>query len=160
MMGVREATFSADPSSPPCATMSIGDVIGAYVAMTGVKLADLQGQVKTAAIARPRHELMYILRQLTAESQSAIGSYLGGRDMATVHAGVANVADRIAADPDYRKAIADLVARIRSAQFRPDPVADWRQLAALSVLRDPHLTDAEARKAAQQLLLGEAPHGA
>ncbi|WP_395543744.1 helix-turn-helix domain-containing protein [Neotabrizicola sp. sgz301269] len=71
-------------------------VLGRYCAMTGATRTALAGSDKTREITMLRHEAMWLMRQLTSASQEAIGRHFGDRDMATVHAGIARVADPVA----------------------------------------------------------------
>lgn len=130
-------------------------IILGFCRQNGVQLQDLAGPSKTRAITQLRHELMYLLRQLTVLSQSDIGRHLGGRDMATVHEGIAKVADRMAADRDYRDRLRDMRdGLIRATLFAgADPTSKVSLRVALSILTSKDLTDAEARQAAAEVLL-------
>lgn len=130
-------------------------IMSAFCALNRVQLEDLAGPSKTQAITRLRHELMYLMRQLTVLSQSDIGRHLGGRDMATVHEGIAKVADRMAADRDYRDHMRDMRDQVvRATMFaEADPAKKASVRAALSILTSKDLTDAEARQAAAEVLL-------
>lgn len=140
-------------------------IMAAFCRHNGVQLEDLTGPSKTHTITRLRHELMYLMRHLTVLSQSDIGRHLGGRDMATVHEGIAKVADRIASNPEYRERMRD--ARdwvIGSTQGAEVPSEATAGLVALSILQSPELNDADARAAAAGVLqrhlpaLGRPPH--
>jgi Bacterial dnaA protein helix-turn-helix len=130
-------------------------IIAAFCRQNGVQLEDLAGPSKTQTITRLRHELMYLMRQLTVLSQSDIGLHLGGRDMATVHAGIAKVADRMATNVEYRDRLRDMRdGLIRASLFREGEPANKVTLrVALSILTSKDLTDAEARQAAAEVLL-------
>jgi hypothetical protein len=132
-----------------------GQIMTVFALQNGQRLEDLTGPSKTQAITRLRHELMYLMRQMTVLSYSDIGRHLGGRDMATVHEGVGKVADRIATDPAYR----DHMRRLRdgiiqaSLAVRVVPELDVSVRVALSVLTSTDLSDAEARAAATDILM-------
>lgn len=130
-------------------------IVAAFCWQNGVQLHDLAGPSKTQAITRLRHELMYLLRQLTVLSQTDIGRHLGGRDMATVHEGIAKVADRMAADRDYRDRLRDMRdGLVRATLFAEvDPANKVSLRVALSILTSKDLTDAEARQAAAEVLM-------
>ncbi len=137
---------------------AIDQVINAYAKLTGVRMDDLVGPSKTPAITAYRHELMFLIRKLDpAASFSLIGRFIGGRDMATVHEAIAKVEQRLQREPDYAShldALARQIVRLAQEEAAPtDPQAKpWQLLAALSVLRDDALTDAEARKSAETFL--------
>jgi hypothetical protein len=139
-------------------------VLGRYCAQIGTTREALAGTDKTREITFLRHEAMWIMRQLTSLSHETLGRYFGNRDMATVHAGIARVADRIAQDPDYRARLQSLVEMIGTSRGAGGVAApaglDARTavVAARGVLGDPDLSDADARAAALQLL--GAGHGA
>lgn len=128
-------------------------IVAAFCRQNAVQLEDLTGPSKTHAITRLRHELMYLMRQMTVLSQSDIGRHLGGRDMATVHEGIAKVADRIATDREYRDRLRDmrdgLIRASLSTALAPEARAG---LVALSILESPFLSDTEARAAAAGVL--------
>lgn len=128
-------------------------IMAAFCHQNAVQLEDLTGPSQTHAVTRLRHELMYLLRQLTVLSLSDIGRHLGGRDMATVHEGVAKIAARMATDREYRDRLRDMRdglirATLNTAQA-PEATAG---LVALSILESPFLSDAEARSAAAGVL--------
>lgn len=135
-------------------------VLGRYCAMTGAIRAALSGSDKTREVTMLRHEAMWLMRQLTSASQESIGRHFGDRDVATVHAGIARVADRIGNDPDYRKRMRDLVEDIGRGDDGAEPLAfptkgiepSLAVIAARGVLQDRSLSDEVARAAALQLL--------
>ncbi len=102
-------------------------------------------------IARVRHELMWLLRDLTFMTLEEIGQVLGGRDLTTVKHGVEAVADRIAEDDDYRREMLFARAVILRGPT-PGLTPDLCLTAVQAVLNNGDLTDAEARKAALQLM--------
>ena len=134
-------------------------VLGFFELLTNVSLEALAGPEKTQPITRIRHEAMWILRQLTSQPFAAIGQHFGGRDYATVQVGVNNVADRMAADIDYRDRIVFLLTEIANACGPVTPRADISLAAARGILADPMLSDADARTAALHML-AEVRHGA
>ncbi len=128
-------------------------IMAAFCRQNAVQLEDLSGPSNTQNVTRLRHELMYLMRQLTVLSQSDIGRHLGGRDMATVHEGIAKVADRIATNYEYRDRMRSqrdgIIRATLTAEAAPEATAG---LVALSILQSPELNDAEARAAAAGVL--------
>lgn len=111
----------------------------------------IESRTTIRPVARVRHELMWLLRDLTHLTLAEIGQAIGGRDETTVRYGIDQVADRIAADDDYRREM--LFARavvLKGPQSRMTP--DLCLTAVRSVLTNGDLTDAEARSAALQLM--------
>ena len=141
---VSQTTFGHHPEA----------VLGFFEVFTGIEPGCLSGPEKTQQITRLRHEAMWILRQLTSLPLAAIGQYFGGRDYATVQAGISNVADRMATDLDYRDKIAFLLTEITGALSPAKPRADVSLAAARGILADMTLSDADARTAALHMLGG------
>lgn len=104
-------------------------------------------------VARVRHELMWLLRDLTHLSLAEIGQLVGGRDASTVQHGIDQVSDRIAADADYRREMLFQRFTILRAEGH-GLTPELRLTAVRGVLADAGLADADARAAALQLLGG------
>ena len=140
-------------------SVTIDQVVNAYVKITGLSTADLIGPSKAPGITGYRHELMYLIRRLDpSASFSLIGRFIGGRDMATVHEAIAKVEQRLQRELGYRielealrRQIVDLANEARDGWSGPQ-AKPWQLLAALSVLRDAQVTDTEARAAALTFL--------
>ncbi len=166
---------SATPFPQVKQTRDAEFIIAAYLRLRGASRSDVvDGSSKNRAVVVPRHELMWLLQDLTFLSKSAIGKLIGGRDYATVDSGIANIADRLAANADYRAQMLQARAYILSCdQVDPDPQNDAATVLArrelldptssakvlaiamvsvAAVLRSPDLTDAEARLAALTLI--------
>lgn len=154
----------------------------AFLRMTGISRRELiDSQSRTPVVAKPRQELMWLMRDLTALSYAGIGSCIGGRDFTTIVNGVQRVAARMAADPDYRArmerarafildsarvdqewaetgapedAALGLARRLLTAEDQSDDVKTLATvlLTVGAVLRSRELPDAEARLAALTLI--------
>jgi hypothetical protein len=141
---------------------TISRIIRAYGRMTAISVEDLEGPSQAATISHHRHRLMYLIRQIDpVASYSLIGRYLGGRDMATVHEAIVKIARAAATSLDLARALETDQALLRRAiRNEVDVPGPWQLIAAIHLLGDEALTDAEARKAAlgflQQL---EVTHG-
>jgi hypothetical protein len=177
--------FSILPAANPCLDPEL--VIAAYCRMRGVNRTELvEGFSKVRSITVPRHEVMWLLRDLTTLSQTAIGRMMGGRDQATVKAGIDAISDRVGHDTVYRDNLAQVRAYIlaftapedltgedagaviaRRVMIDDQPqLTDIRALATAllaigAILRSEELTDAEARLAALTLIrnAGGGRHG-
>ncbi|NEX47630.1 helix-turn-helix domain-containing protein [Pseudotabrizicola algicola] len=133
------------------------EVIDAFLSLRQAS-ADLiiTSRISIRPVVRVRHELMWLLRDLTHLTLSGIGQLVGGRDETTVRYGIDQVSDRIAQDDGYRREVQYLRRSIltgASSGMMPDLCLT----AVRSVLANGDLSDAEARKAALQLT--EARHG-
>lgn len=113
----------------------------------------IQSRTMARPVVRLRHELMWLLRDLTHLSLESIGQVIGGRDATTVRHGIDQIADRIASDDGYRREMRfQRLALLKAAGGMPPAL---RMTAARGVLADRGLTDADARLAALQLLGGD-----
>ncbi|GEM_PF-4352834 len=130
------------------------DVLAAYCTIAQVPLHELTADSKARPVSRPRHEVMWLLRDLTAAPAAQIGQLLGGRHQATVVEAVCKVADRIGAEPEYRARMRQLRGEIVAWVAAPATPGPYSIIAARAVLADAALSDADARKAAAALLGG------
>jgi hypothetical protein len=142
--------------APQCpGFLAPADVLAAYCTVTRVPLHELTGPSKMREVSRLRQDCIWLLRDLTSAGSTQIGALLGGRHYSTIEEAAAVVADRLAAEPEYRIRLrqtrAEIVAWIGAAPGLPSPV---RITAALGVLQDTSLTDADARATALTLLGG------
>lgn len=141
------------------------EVLARFCRATGFSAADLCLPDNTRPVSRLRHEAMYLMRHLALHSIAGI-AILMQRDKASVHAGIANVADAMAADAEYAQRIQRLAETIRQRNLvapEVDTLKDVRRIAAIGVLADTNLTDTDARQAALILLrsgkVGGSVHG-
>lgn len=132
-------------------------VVARYAAITRTPPDFLTGRDRTREISRRRDELLWLLRHITPASFNDI-AIMFGRDASTVNEAVARVSDRIAEDAGCRTRIRDLRDQILQAHpvaGQTSPVTgDVAVIAALGVLTDAALSDADARIAAVTLLGG------
>ena len=73
-----------------------------------IRLADMTSKRRPENIAFPRQIAMYLARQLTDNSLSAIGEAFGGRDHGTVLHACRLVKDRMEVDPSVRQVVSYL----------------------------------------------------
>ena len=78
----------------------------------GVQAADLTGKRKTREIALPRQVAMYICREITDLSTTAIGQAFG-RDHTTVMHGCDKIADAVQSDFGFRNRIDEIIKQVR-----------------------------------------------
>lgn len=150
-------------------------IIAAVCAFHNVQHADLSGPSRIPQVVWPRHEAVYLLRQMSGASFVVIGSLLGGRDGKTIQNSIHQVTRRAAADKDYAEHLKRLMRHAEEFEARSSvllPLARARRLlsagcqisasdieacgfallSAASILASPDLTDAEARTAVLQLI--------
>jgi chromosomal replication initiator protein len=90
-------------ATPP---VDVDQVARAVAARFGVRLRELRGPSRRAAVAELRHLAMYLARSHTDASFAAIGAYFGKRDPATVRHACKAAAQRLKADPPLAAEVA------------------------------------------------------
>lgn len=81
-----------------------------------VRLSVLRGPSRRASVVVARHVAMHLARTFTGSSFTAIGTYFGGRDAATVRHACKAAALRLNADPTLAAAVASLT--VQAPDFR------------------------------------------
>jgi len=115
------ATLYPRAASRSCAQpSSIADIQAAVAARYGVTAQELLSTARTARVAWPRQIAMYLARELTGESLSAIGRQFGGRDHTTVLHAWRRARARIDDDDSARQAVEKLCAGL-TAHTTPAP---------------------------------------
>ena len=100
-----------DPDPSTVAPVTVDQIARAVAERFGVSPRDLRSGSRRTSLTVPRHLAMYLARDLTTLSFSAIGAYFGGRDPATVRHACQAAASRIAADPSLASAAAAVTLR-------------------------------------------------
>lgn len=77
-----------------------------------VKVADINGRRRTAAIAHPRQVAMYLARKHTERSLQDVGAAFGGRDHGTVLHAERTIEAKLAEDAELRNCISRLSASL------------------------------------------------
>ena len=80
----------------------------------GISPQDIRSNKRSANISGSRQISMYIVREITQISMSAIGEEFGGRDHSTVVYALQQVERHMEKDPRYREMIEDIVKNIRN----------------------------------------------
>jgi chromosomal replication initiator protein len=70
-----------------------------------IRLADMTSKRRPENIAFPRQVAMFLARQMTESSLSAIGEAFGGRDHGTVLHACRSVKDRMEIEPNVRQVV-------------------------------------------------------
>ncbi len=80
----------------------------------GVSVEALVSKRRDTRTSLARHVFMYLARDLCHESCKAIGAYLGGRSHTTIQRGAEHVLSLMDRDPDLRRHVLALQAKIRA----------------------------------------------
>jgi chromosomal replication initiator protein len=88
---IERALSPLAPAGEPD-TPSADDVVAAVCARSGVQPGDLRGKSRQRDVTYARHLAMYVLKEDAHMPVSAVGRVFGGRDHATVLAGVKRIA--------------------------------------------------------------------
>lgn len=78
-----------------------------------IKPADMKSKRRTETLAIPRQIAMYIARELTNESHSAIGEAFGGKDHSTVIHSINKIKTKVSSDPFFSAEINKIIKKIR-----------------------------------------------
>ena len=78
----------------------------------GVSAGDITGKRRSREIALPRQVAMYICREMTDMSTTAIGQAFGGRDHTTVMHGCDRIGEAMESDFSFKKRIEDIMRQI------------------------------------------------
>lgn len=148
-------------------TAPVPVIVGVFLAKSQLPRDILNGAYCPRPMARRRHELMWLLQRLTYLGLNQIGAVVGGLDPTTVRAGIGGISDRMPFDPNLRQRLLEieaacfaesgsLLSEARKAVGADVPSSGRSMavtlLSVASVLASPHLTDAEARRAALDLI--------
>lgn len=79
----------------------------------GVSAADIRSSKRSSNISNARQIAMYVIRDVTQMSMSAIGAEFGGRDHSTVVYAINQVTKNIAQDSKYKETIEDIINNIK-----------------------------------------------
>ena len=81
----------------------------------GVSPEDITGKRRSREIALPRQVAMYICREMTDLSTTAIGQDFGNRDHTTVMHGCDKVAETMESDVSFRKRVEEIMRGIEES---------------------------------------------
>jgi len=79
----------------------------------GLKPADIKAKKRTKDIAVPRQIAMYLSRELTPTSLSAVGKALGGKDHATVIYACKQIEGKKRSDESFGKLVETLMDKLK-----------------------------------------------
>ncbi len=94
----HEKCLKGQGSCDPISYHTLHTVTGYFAANRKLTMPLLQGPRRTQALSWQRHELMYLMRQVTPASLSEIGRFLGRRDHTTIMHGIKMVKARMTED--------------------------------------------------------------
>ena len=92
--------------------LSEGRIVAAVADYYNLTPSQLTGKIRTSQIALARHIAMYLIKTMLQVPFTKIGQYFGGRDHATAMKGVEKVEKSLRFDPDMRKAVDELKAKL------------------------------------------------
>lgn len=156
-------------------------ILAAVCAFHRVSPRQINDQTRTQSIQWVRHQLIFLLREMTDLSLAQIGVLVGGRDAKTVVNAIQRVTNRISSDAEFASDCERLKAFVLSYDPQPRGAAavgrarrllsaaalvESREVNELamtllivsSILGSPDLSDAEARIAALSSLGMEPEH--
>ena len=141
--------------------LPVDAVLDCYADLTGVPVSVLKSASQGRIISQHRQLAMWVLREMSSQPMTKIGDLLGRRSPATIKEGIERVEKRIAADDHEQRRVTKLLQAIRDillvADVQPHIPLDVRVVAALGVLTDQAIADADARIAALSILRSGAP---
>ena len=94
-------------------SLSLKSVSQAVAEYFGIKPAELKGPSRRQMVVRARGVAIYLGRQLAGESLDRLGEHFGGRDHTTALHAVRKTEELLAADPNLRKAVDDLMQQLQ-----------------------------------------------
>ncbi len=94
------------------ARLSEARIVAAVADYYSLTPSQLTGKIRTSQIALARHIAMYLMKSLLQLPFTKIGQYFGGRDHATAMKAVEKVEKSLKIDPDMRKAVDELKAKL------------------------------------------------
>ncbi len=96
----------------PAARLAIKDIQQSVADEFHLRVSDLNGRRRTAAIAQPRQIAMFLARHHTACSLQDIGAAFGGRDHGTVIHAERTIEQRLTDQPQLREAVGRIMAAL------------------------------------------------
>lgn len=96
----------------------ISDVIAVVADWFQLSADELTGHSRKRHIVWPRHLAVYVARDMTQQSLTAIGRVFGGRDHSTIYHAINLVARDLAAEPQLVVAVGRLSEAVRSRVAR------------------------------------------
>lgn len=132
-------------------------ILDRFAALVQVDVEDLTGAGRSSVITRLRGECMWHMRVVAGATLEQIGAIMGGRKSATVRESIDTLRARLEREPDLAGQLQSMAMALRvsaepeSASGSPAPAgltSDLRLAVLSSILGNPDLTDAEARRAA------------
>ncbi|MCR5348733.1 MAG: chromosomal replication initiator protein DnaA [Bacilli bacterium] len=94
------------------ARLSESRIVAAVADYYSLTPSQLTGKIRTSQIASARHIAMYLIKSMLQLPFTKIGQYFGGRDHATAMKGVEKVEKALKFDPEMRKVIDELKAKL------------------------------------------------
>ncbi len=95
--------------------VTVERIISEVARTFGVNPSDIRSTKRAAAISSARQVAIYIIREITQMSMSAIGEEFSGRDHSTMVYAIQQVVKNMDADSKYRETVEDIIKNIRDS---------------------------------------------
>ena len=95
--------------------VTIERIISEVARTFGVSPTDIRSNKRAAPISAARQASIYIVREITQMSMSAIGEEFGGRDHSTVVYAIQQVEKTMEHDSKYKETVEDILKNIRDS---------------------------------------------
>ncbi|MBS1986173.1 MAG: chromosomal replication initiator protein DnaA [Bdellovibrionales bacterium] len=96
--------------------ISMDEIIATVAQFYSLKSSDIRGTSKKGPVARARQIVMYLARELTGLSCSAVGGELGGKHHTTILYGHEYVGEKIKADPILKAQVTQLSQQLTASE--------------------------------------------
>jgi len=93
--------------------ITVERIINEVARTYGVTANDIRSQKRAAQISNARQVAMYVVREITQMSMSAVGEEFGNRDHSTVVYTLKKVEKEMARDRHYKEIVEDIINNIR-----------------------------------------------
>ncbi len=94
--------------------ITIDRILSEVSRIYGVTAEDIKSSKRSQNISSARQVAVYVIREITQMSMSAIGDEIGGRNHSTIVYTIQQVEQNISIDPKYKELIEDIIKNIRN----------------------------------------------
>lgn len=95
--------------------VTVERIIGEVSRTFSVSAQDIRSNKRAAQISSARQVSIYVVREITQMSMSAIGEEFGGRDHSTIVYAIQQVEKNMKSDSRYRETVEDIIKNIRDS---------------------------------------------
>ncbi len=94
--------------------VTVERIIGEVARTFSVSAQDIRSNKRSAQISKARQAAIYVVREITQMSMSAIGEEFGGKDHSTIVYSIQKIEKVLENDPVYKEIIDDIIKNIRN----------------------------------------------